>query len=99
MICKIPANCRIHRCGAFPEFFRLFVWVAARLLHTERARKDSNLRPSLLVVILLHGQGGTVGDGERQNPAFSGNFGLLKDREGQGETPGCSQTAVKKSAP
>jgi hypothetical protein len=40
-----------------------------------------------------------VGDRERQNRAFSGNFGLLKDREEQGETPGCGQTAVKKSAP
>src|SRR5215212_562455 len=35
-----------------------------------RARQDSNLRPSLFVVILLHGQGGTVGDRGRQNSAF-----------------------------
>jgi hypothetical protein len=40
-----------------------------------------------------------VGDRERQNRAFSGIYGLLKDREGRGETPGCGQTAVKKSAP
>src|SRR5215204_4212884 len=38
-----------------PEAFRkcslLFAWVAARLLHTERAWQDSNLRPSLLFVV------------------------------------------------
>ncbi len=58
----------------------------------ERARQDSNLRPSLFVVILLYRQGGTVGDRERQNSAFISNLCLL---EGQGETPGCGQIAVK----
>src|SRR5215204_7575903 len=33
--------------------------------HVWRARQDSNLRPSLFVVILLHRQRGTVGDRER----------------------------------
>ena len=33
-------------------------------------RTDSNLRPSLFVVILLHRQGETVGDRERQNSTF-----------------------------
>ena len=33
----------------FSPAFRLLAWVAARLLHTERARQDSNVRPSLLV--------------------------------------------------
>ena len=36
----------------------------------ERARQDSNLRRYLFVVILLHRQGETVGDRERQNNAF-----------------------------
>ena len=61
----------------------------------ERARQDSNLRPSLFVVILLHRQGGTVGDRERQNSAFIRDLSLLSDTEGQGETPGYGQIAVK----
>ena len=35
----------------FSQGFRIFVWVAAPLLHTEPAWQDSNLRPSLLFVV------------------------------------------------
>ena len=38
-------------------------------------------------------------DRARQYPALIGNLGLLRDTEGQGETPGCGQIAVKKSVP
>jgi hypothetical protein len=40
-----------------------------------------------------------VGDRERQNSAFFGNLGILRDTEGQGETPGCGQIAVKTCQP
>ena len=36
-----------------------------------------------------------MGDRERQNRAFFGNLGILRDTEEQGETPGCGQIAVK----
>jgi hypothetical protein len=36
-----------------------------------------------------------VGDRARQNRAFIGNLGRLRDTEGQGETPSCGQIAVK----
>src|SRR5215216_882020 len=34
------------------QYFKRFAWVAARLLHIERTQKDSNLRPSLFVVLI-----------------------------------------------
>ena len=40
-----------------------------------------------------------MGDRERQNSAFFGNLGILRDTEGQGETPGCGQIAVKTCQP
>src|SRR3712207_1281595 len=46
-------------------------------------RTDSNLRPSLFVVILLHGHGRTRRDKERQNGASIGGSALL---DGQGGT-------------
>jgi hypothetical protein len=36
-----------------------------------------------------------VGDKERQNSAFIRNLVLLRGTEGQGETRGCGQIAVK----
>jgi hypothetical protein len=36
-----------------------------------------------------------VGDRERQNRVIIKNLGLLRDTEGQGETPDCGQIAVK----
>ena len=65
-----------------PRLLRVFLW---------RARQDSNLRPSLFVVILLQGHGQTRRDRERQNSAFIRNLVLLRDTERQGETPGCGQ--------
>src|SRR5215213_94596 len=41
-----------------------------------RARQDSNLRPSLFVVILLHRQGGTGGQGETNQRFYLGSTGL-----------------------
>jgi hypothetical protein len=36
-----------------------------------------------------------VGDRERQNRASKKNLVLLRDTEGQGETPDCGQIAVR----
>ena len=52
--------------------------------HVWRARQDSNLRPSLFVVILLHRQKGTVGDRERQNSAFIRDLQASKGQGGTG---------------
>src|SRR5215212_10838652 len=51
------------------------------------ARQDSNLRPSLFVVILLHRQGGTVGDRETK-PRFYRKLTLLKGQGGTGRDTG-----------
>ena len=59
--------------------------------------RSAGLEPATFcfVVILLHRQGETVGDSERQNRAFIENLDLLRDTEVQEETPGCGQIAVK----
>jgi hypothetical protein len=49
----------------FDSTFSLQIWV-----FIWRAQQDSDLRPSLFVVILLHRQEETVGDRERQISAF-----------------------------
>ena len=59
----------------FPYVLQVFLW---------RARQDSNLRPSLFVVILLHRQGGTVGDRERQISAFIRVSVFLRGHRGTG---------------
>jgi hypothetical protein len=45
------------------------------------------------------GQAPTPRDTERQNRAFIRDPGSRGDREGQGETPGCGQIAVKTCQP
>jgi hypothetical protein len=59
--------------------------------------RSAGLEPATFwfVVILLHGQGGTLGDRERQNRTFIEYLGLFRDTEGQGETPDCGQIAVR----
>jgi hypothetical protein len=66
----------------FSWIFRILAWVAARLLHTRHARQDSNLRPSLFVVILAQGQGESARDTGRQQRSYQ-DLALL---EGQGRT-------------
>ena len=54
----------------------------------ERARQDSNLRPSLFVVRPAQGHGATGRDTGRQNGASIGNWACLKGQGGTGRDTG-----------